>query len=73
MLFVDKRVQRRRIGSELIKRALEKMIQKDIKSAKLTVNASPNSVSAYKRMGFKIDGPEQLKIGIRFVPMRRIL
>jgi len=73
MLFVAKRVQRGGIEREHIRRALEKMKQKDIKSARLTVNASPNSVSAYKRMGFKKDGPEQLKTGIRSVPMRRIL
>ena len=37
-----------------------------------TVNSSPNAVSAYERLGFRIAGPEQCRHGIRFVPMQRL-
>jgi hypothetical protein len=33
------------------------------------VNASPNSVPAYKKLGFIEEGYEQIKNGIRFAPM----
>ncbi len=35
----------------------------------LTVNASPNAVLAYERLGFTPAGPEQTVNGIRFIPM----
>jgi predicted GNAT family N-acyltransferase len=38
------------------------------RSKSLTVNASPNSVSFYRRQGFIGEG-EKLADGIRFVPM----
>lgn len=37
-----------------------------------TVNSSPNAVSAYERLGFRITGSEQCVHGIRFVPMQRL-
>lgn len=37
-----------------------------------TVNSSPNAVSAYGRLGFRITGPEQCVHGIRFLPMQRL-
>lgn len=37
-----------------------------------TVNSSPNAVSAYERLGFRITGSEECVHGIRFVPMQRL-
>jgi hypothetical protein len=37
-----------------------------------TVSSSPNAVSAYERLGFRITGSEQCVHGIRFVPMQRL-
>jgi GNAT superfamily N-acetyltransferase len=37
-----------------------------------TVSSSPNAVSAYERLDFRITGPEQCLRGIRFVPMQRL-
>lgn len=37
-----------------------------------TVNSSPNAVSAYERLGFRMTGPEQCVHGIRFMPMQRL-
>lgn len=54
---------------ELLRRALEIRIHNQVGMAKPTVNSSPNAVGAYQTMGFKIEGPEQTKNGIRFVPM----
>ncbi|MDO4732102.1 MAG: GNAT family N-acetyltransferase [Bacillota bacterium] len=36
----------------------------------LTVNSSPYAVPFYARLGFQAEGPEQLRDGIRFTPMR---
>ena len=36
-----------------------------------TVSSSPNAVSAYERLGFRITSSEQCVHGIRFVPMQR--
>ena len=37
-----------------------------------TVSSSPNAVSAYERLGFRITGSEQCVHGIRFMPMQRL-
>jgi acetyltransferase (GNAT) family protein len=37
-----------------------------------TVSSSPNAVSAYERLGFRISGSEQCVHGIRFVPMQHV-
>lgn len=38
--------------------------------APVTVNASPNAVTFYAKVGFTPDGPELLKNGVRHQPMR---
>jgi GNAT superfamily N-acetyltransferase len=40
-------------------------------NCEFTVSSSPNAVSAYERLGFRVTGPEQCVHGIRFVPMQR--
>ena len=69
LLFVKGSHQKKGIGRELLKIAVEncKTLNPDILS--ISVNSSPNAVSAYRAMGFTAIKPEQLVNGIRFTPM----
>ena len=69
LFFVDSRHQRRGIGRKLFNKALELCVCHDIKISKITVNASPNSINAYKNLNFEPTDSEQCVNGIRFVPM----
>jgi GNAT superfamily N-acetyltransferase len=69
LLFVDGRFQKQGIARELIRRALELCTGDLADPNTMTVNSSPNAVSAYQRLGFQLSGPEQTVNGIRFVPM----
>jgi predicted GNAT family N-acyltransferase len=69
LLFVDEAFQRRGIARELLRKALETCARNQPCQAAITVNSSPNAVEAYQRLGFQMTGTEQLKSGIRFVPM----
>ena len=69
LFFVDGRFQRKGIGKKLLQIALELCSSIDSKVSKITVNASPNSITAYETLGFEITDVEQCKNGIRFVPM----
>ena len=69
LLFVDKRFQRVGIGRELLRRALDICINHRPRLSRISVNSSPNAVTAYLRMGFRQQEPEQTVNGIRFVPM----
>ena len=64
LLFVDPRQQRQGIA-----RALIATLIKALGVERLTVNASPNAVEAYRRLGFVAQGPEDKKSGIRYTPM----
>jgi len=64
LFFVDRERQRMGIGRSLIKTAI-----KALGVDRLTVNSSPNSVEAYRRIGFEPLGPEETKSGIRYTPM----
>ncbi len=68
MLFVQSPRQRGGIGRGLIAAAGAFAGDTD---CEFTVNSSPNAVSAYQRLGFRITGAEQCLHGIRFVPMQR--
>ena len=69
LFFVAKEFQRKGIGKELFRRSVDLCLQKKSELQKITVNASPNSVPAYKKLGFIEEGYEQIKNGIRFAPM----
>jgi predicted GNAT family N-acyltransferase len=69
LLFVDRQFQQRGISKELLRRALETCLQHEPKLAEVSVNSSPNAVQVYERLGFYQKKPEQIKNGIRFVPM----
>jgi ribosomal protein S18 acetylase RimI-like enzyme len=69
LLFVSGAHQRQGIGKELVGEAVAHCRGSHPDTLVVTVNASPNSVGAYRRLGFRPTGPEQEKNGIRFVPM----
>ena len=68
MLFVQSSRQRGGIARGLL--AAAGALAGDM-DCEFTVNSSPNSLSAYERLDFRITGPEQCVRGIRFVPMQR--
>ena len=70
MLFVQSSRQRGGIGRGLLAGAGALAGDGD---CEFTVSSSPNAVSAYERLGFRITGSEQSVHGIRFVPMQRVL
>jgi ribosomal protein S18 acetylase RimI-like enzyme len=69
LFFVDYRYQRMGIGKELFHNALEVCKRHEVKTSQITVNASPNSIDAYKKLNFEPTDKEQCVNGIRFVPM----
>ncbi len=69
LLFVDSRFQRRGVGTELLRKALEICRRSESNLSQVSVNASPNSITAYERMGFTPTDVDQCVNGIRFVPM----
>ena len=70
LFYTEGEHQRTGIGRELLKKALEICVRDEPKITGITVNSSPNAVSIYQKLGFSVMEPEQLKNGIRFVPMR---
>jgi GNAT superfamily N-acetyltransferase len=68
MLFVQSSRQRGGIARGLLAAAGALAGETD---CEFTVSSSPNAISAYQRLGFRITGPEQCVHGIRFVPMQR--
>lgn len=69
MFFVRKSCQKQGIGKGLLHYAINLCLQQHPDTHKITVNSSPNSVSAYKKMGFNATDHEQITNGIRFTPM----
>ncbi|ACS79524.1 GNAT family N-acetyltransferase [Maridesulfovibrio salexigens] len=68
LLFVDSAEQGKGIGKVLIQMVADHC--RDAGSSELTVNSSPNSRTFYESFGFIAQDSEQLKNGIRFVPMK---
>jgi ribosomal protein S18 acetylase RimI-like enzyme len=69
LFFVDGELQRKGIGRELWRRALQACLASRPDGDRITVHSSPNAVEAYRRLGFRVEGAEQTVNGIRFVPM----
>ena len=69
MLFVQSSRQRGGIARGLLAAAGALAGDTD---CEFSVSSSPNAVSAYERLGFRITGSEQCVHGIRFVPMQRL-
>jgi GNAT superfamily N-acetyltransferase len=64
LLFVLPALQRKGIG-----RALMEAADRECRLA--TVHSSVNATGGYESFGFRASGPEEVRDGIRFVPMRR--
>lgn len=64
MLFVKKQYHRRGIGKALLKHAIE-----NSQADKITVHSSPYALEFYRRLGFVDTDVEQVRDGIRFIPM----
>ena len=71
LLFVDSRYQRMGIGKALFQHALHICMTNKPDVIAMSVNASPNAVSAYKHFGFIPTDKEINSNGIRFTPMRK--
>jgi GNAT superfamily N-acetyltransferase len=69
LFFIDGESQRKGIGRELWRRALDACLANRPEVVKITVHSSPNAVQAYQRPEFQAEGAEQTVNGIRFVPM----
>jgi GNAT superfamily N-acetyltransferase len=67
LLFVRDDLQRSGIGRTLVAQAIS--VAKSVGITSLSVNSSPNAVSAYESYGFRADSGERIINGIRFVPM----
>lgn len=70
MLFVKTNKQQQGIGRKLLSSAIEIIKESNPKQKTLTVHSSPNSVSAYEKMGFESLGNEQVVNGLRFTTMQ---
>jgi GNAT superfamily N-acetyltransferase len=69
LLFVDEDYQRRGISRELWRRALEICRQENSDLTEVSVNSSPGARPVYERLGFEATAPEQVRNGMRFIPM----
>jgi GNAT superfamily N-acetyltransferase len=69
LFFVSTLLQRKGVGKALLQEAVAKCRKKGSKG--LTVNSSPNAFPAYERLGFVKLEDEQVKNGIRYVPMKK--
>lgn len=68
LLFVDGKYQRQGIGEALVDIVVQ-FVYGEPGERWLTVNAAPNAVGFYHRIGFLDLQTEQLADGIRYVPM----
>ena len=68
LLFVDEHYHRQGIGRSLINYAAM-YVREEMRDRSITVNAAPYAHEFYKRLGFKIMGPEQNVDGILSTPM----
>jgi predicted GNAT family N-acyltransferase len=70
LIYTDGHLHGIGIGRELLKRSLEVCITNQPALTEITLNSSPNAVEIYEKLGFTVTKPEQIKNGIRFVPMK---
>ncbi|WP_027182897.1 GNAT family N-acetyltransferase [Desulfovibrio inopinatus] len=71
MLFVNASVQGQGVGQQLVHMAITLCQARNAQA--LTVNASPNALGFYQRMGFEAQSEEHEVNGIRFIPMKYML
>ena len=68
LLFIHNNYQRQGYGKRLINRAVE--IANENNLYEITLNSSPNSLNAYKKIGFEQLSNEKMINGIRFYEMK---
>lgn len=73
MFFVDSRMQRQGVGRQLLTAAIQKIQALNPHQLTISVHSSPNSVSAYEKLGFKAVSDEKTVNGIRFTTMEKKL
>lgn len=73
LFFVREELQGKGVGRSLIERLIDEIGKDHPDVERITVNSSPNSVAAYKRLGFSILEPERILHGISFTRMERII
>ncbi len=71
--FVDGKHQKEGIGRGLLKYAISHITGESPKIKELTVNSSPNSYGAYKKIGFSATGSETEMNGIRYTPFKLLI
>lgn len=69
MFFTAEDQQRHGMGRSLLGQALALWRERGAGFAEVTVNASPNALEAYQRLGFQPTGGMETRNGISFVPM----
>ena len=68
LLFVDESYHRQGIGRLLLSN-MQRLVEEDKKSVRLTVNAAPYAVDFYKKVGFIATKDLQRSDGISYLPM----
>ena len=69
LLFVDKNYMRRGIARQLFDKARTECLRKNPELDKFCVHASPYSIPAYEKLGFKATDEMQEQYGIKYLPM----
>lgn len=69
LFFVDADFQTEGIGRVLFQKAIARCQNKMPGINQFSVNSSPYALPIYKRLGFQKTDKEQIKNGIRFIPM----
>ncbi len=73
LFFVDSRCRGCGIGRRLLELAVSASLEEDPDIRDITVNAALPALAVYRALGFDSTGPETIRNGIRFVPMRLAL
>ncbi len=69
LLFVDKNFHLKGVARSLVQRVLDNYFGRKDFSGTVTVNASPNAIGFYEKMGFEQKGPIVTENGVVFAPM----
>jgi GNAT superfamily N-acetyltransferase len=69
LFFVDAEFQNKGIGKALFQKAVALCKNKVSELNQFSVNSSPYAVPVYEKMGFQKTDDEQIKNGMRFLPM----
>ena len=72
LLFVDKEYQKQGVGSALIT-YLSHYLYSQTDVTYMTVDAAPNAIEFYHKLGFWDLAPMQYRQGISFIPMKKNL